>query len=487
MSSAVRKSHSLAQEHLEETQSEQRKHLGQFFTPPEIAEYMASLVCPPDTAGSIRVLDPGAGTGILGIAAARALLARFPLKTVSITAFEVDSRVLGRLHSALAEAEVETNGRLTSTVLERDFLESTEGSLFRESTGPFDVVIANPPYFKTSPSAAGGVEPNAYASFLRRSADLLRMGGQLVFIVPRSFASGFYFRRFRQFLREKLRLEHLHVFESRSSAFKDQSVLQENVIIAYRKDQQDGHRVTISSSSGATDLRDSHVIEVPASTMFSRGGPDSMLRMPTTVEDLELLNRFDSLPNRLRDFGLAISTGPVVPFRATGVLRRDDTSDGKAAPLLWLQHVTADGVRWPIDGFKKPQAISVSAPDKLRVPNQTCILLRRFSAKEDARRLIAGVLREGQLPGAWVGIENHLNFIYRPNGRLEVELAEGLARILNSQQYDDYFRICNGNTQVGATEIRELPLPPATTILSAGRSSAKITTTTKKRSDFTSA
>jgi len=443
----------LAQEHLDDTEPEQRKNLGQYFTPPAIAEFMGARVH--RVGGHVNILDPGAGTGTLGIAAARKLLAE-GTSSVHVTAFENDALVLDRLHAALATAASEARGRLTFEVLARDFLNGDQGSLFDSEMRRFDIVIANPPYFKTSPSTTGG-EPNVYAAFMRRSAELLNDCGHLVFIVPRSFASGFYFRRFRQFLRQRLELESLHVFDSRKSAFKDQSVLQENVIVVYRKGCCGSDTVAVTSSLGADDLVTPRVIHVPRELMYAGAREDAVLRMPTTSDDVALLQRFDSLSCRLEDLNLAISTGPVVPFRAVDLL--STTVNAESIPLLWLQHVTPDGVKWPIAGFKKPQTIASNAPLKLRVPNQTCVLLRRFSAKEDSRRLVAGVLRQSQFPSPWIGIENHVNFIYRPAGQMTVHEAERLAGVLNSRHYDDYFRICNGNTQVGATEIRELPLP----------------------------
>ena len=469
MPTALNKSHDLSRAHVDDTPKEQRKQLGQYFTPIEVAEFMASLI-PRTMTGNLRILDPGAGTGILGIAAAQSLLAG-ATSSISLTSFEVDKSVIERLDAALTSATRNASGRLAVDLRESDFLEATEGSLFSATADRFDIAIANPPYFKTSPSTTlGGTDPNAYARFMRRSAELLVEGGYLVFIVPRSFASGFYFRRFRSFLREHLSLERIHVFESRRDAFKDQSVLQENIIVVYRKGEDETPTVEVSTSVGVEEMKGARLLKVPRDLIYATERDDASIRIPTTAQDVALLKRFDKLPTRLRELSLEISTGPVVPFRAIEHLVADDQAErGSTVPLLWLQHVTAEGVAWPISGFKKPQRLAASAPSKLRVPNQTCVLLRRFSAKEDQRRLVAGVLRGGQLAGPWIGLENHLNFVYRPGGSMQVEEAIGLSRLLNSRTYDDYFRICNGNTQVGATEMRELPLPASQELFQLGR------------------
>ena len=43
-----------------------------------------------------------------------------------------------------------------------------------------------------------------------------------------------------------------------------------------------------------------------------------------------------------------------------------------------------------------------------------------------------------------------------------------LAAILNSKLFDNYFRIFNGNVNVSATELREMPLPSLTLIKQIG-------------------
>jgi adenine-specific DNA-methyltransferase len=96
-------------------------------------------------------------------------------------------------------------------------------------------------------------------------------------------------------------------------------------------------------------------------------------------------------------------------------------------------------------------------------------LLRRFSAKEDERRLVAAPYLRDALPGPVLGLENHLNFIHSEGGELPPRLAVALAALLNSSLFDAYFRLSNGNTQVSATELRALPLPPPPRLAALGR------------------
>jgi adenine-specific DNA-methyltransferase len=132
---------------------------------------------------------------------------------------------------------------------------------------------------------------------------------------------------------------------------------------------------------------------------------------------------------------------------------------------LWLQHVQPGLVTWPLGpSFRKPEHILSAAGPKLLVPNQTYVLMRRFSAKEDERRIIAAPYLEGTLDAAQLGLENHVNFVHRPGGSMTGAEARGLAALLNSSLVDAYFRISSGNTQVSATELRGLPLPSSSAL-----------------------
>jgi adenine-specific DNA-methyltransferase len=191
-----------------------------------------------------------------------------------------------------------------------------------------------------------------------------------------------------------------------------------------------------------------------------------ILHVPLNGQHDEAASIVRSWTHHLSDYGMAVSTGPVVPFRATHLVVSSGQVPVTHAPLLWMQNVKPMQITWPL--HRKNQYIAYEGADKLLVPNHNYVLLRRFSAKEERRRLVAApYLNELDTP--WLGLENHLNYIHRPGGTLSAEETRGLAALLNSQLMDTYFRISNGNTQVSATELRAIPLPPLKTIIEIGQ------------------
>lgn len=157
---------------------EERYRLGQFFTPPAIAAFMADAIrdAEPET-----VLDPGVGGGTLLRAVGEGPL-RFGI--------DVDPLAVALASSTLHDAELAVG----------DFLDSRAWPLSVES---FDAVIANPPYVRhhdLSPahkalaqrySARLGVQisglSGSYVYFFLEALARLTSGGRLVFITPSEF------------------------------------------------------------------------------------------------------------------------------------------------------------------------------------------------------------------------------------------------------------------------------------------------------------
>lgn len=456
-----------------------RHSAGQFFTPPIAARYMAHL------AGTFqdqfRVLDPGAGVGMLACAVCEAAVQQH-IPTLSIIAYESDpvlyalcSFTLDYAREFLHKHDIE----LLIEIHQQDFIEAMAGQLTQTSLWtagsqppqPLDLAILNPPYFKVNQTdhrarlvkdIAHG-RTNMYTMFMALAASSLRAGGRFVSITPRSFCSGAYFKQFRRQFFDTITPEIIHIFDSRRSTFEDADVLQENIILAGERKSiasLASSTILLSRSYGIRDLASPFVQQVERKHILDERQKDPILHMPTSDIDRHLLEVFSHWHNTLATYQLEISTGPVVPFRCTDRLTSVETvMQGAAVPLLWLQHVHRMDIQWPLDRFSKPQGISQNADPKLLVKNTTMVILRRFSAKEDARRITAAVLSENTFETAYIGLENHLNYLYRPHGSLSLAEAAGLAVFLNSSLVDRYFRITNGNTQVNASELRKLPLP----------------------------
>lgn len=492
-SSPMAYAEALGEAYLSFSRHDHRKNGGHYLTPATIARFMAghSSYSEPH----MRVLDPGSGTGILSAAVCEAASRSENVRTVHVDAYETD-RVLAALSQLvlsfsrdwLAQRDI----ALTFDVRHRDFVleyaanlaatsevNGRSGILDGTKTG-YSFVISNPPYFKIGKDDPRAVawapivhgQPNIYAIFMAVSAELLAENGKLVYIVPRSFASGPYFRRFREAFFRRVAPTALHLFESRKDVFKNQTVLQENLIFAARgrmdREALDEGQVLVSHSKAAYDLAERQSVLVDADSVLDWASENKELSIPLCAEDLELVQAMRSWPNTLHSLGLEVSTGPVVPFRATQFLAHTALGNS-SVPLLWMQHVRPMRTAWPSFAAGKPQWIKV-APEssKLLVENATYVLLRRFSAKEEKRRLMAAPLIRGTLDADLVGLENHLNYIRGVSRELDEELAYGLSALLNSTFLDRYFRISNGNTQVSATELRAMPLPAEPDIRSIG-------------------
>jgi adenine-specific DNA-methyltransferase len=128
-------------------------------------------------------------------------------------------------------------------------------------------------------------------------------------------------------------------------------------------------------------------------------------------------------------------------------------------------------LKWPLPKPGKGQYVRIQNESKsILIPNKNYVLLRRFSTKDDKSRLIAAPYFCNFIQSEFIGVENKVNYIYRPQGNLERNEVVGLCALLNSSLFDSYFRIFNGNVNVSATELREMPLPPLEVIKDIGNS-----------------
>lgn len=459
---------------------ENRASLGQFFTSASVARLMASMFSRESRV--VNILDAGAGVGSLS----SALLAEIcnwnnRPKSITITAYEIDPVLVDYLRTSfdicLAAYENEDVNLSTKIYIE-DFIEKSvsmlNGGLSNDTRMFFNYAIVNPPYRKIRINSRErkllkriGIETsNLYTAFLWIILKLLEPNGELVAIVPRSFCNGLYFLSFRKALLETMTIRRIHIFESRERTFKDDKVLQENIIIHAIKTSQKNPLVTISSSASPDeDLIATYCIN--HDYLVKPDDSQAIIHIIPNETALRIKEQIEMLTLTLNDIGLAVSTGRVVDFRAKEFLK-EKMSD-TAVPLIYPAHFMEGFIKWPNKMLRKPDALTEGAKNRgILIPTGFYVLVKRFSSKEEKRRIIAAVYDPSRLSTEMIGFENHLNYFHRNGHGMPRDLAKGLAAFLNSTPVDKFFRQFSGNTQVNATDLRNLRYPSEEKLLAIG-------------------
>lgn len=465
---------------LDEDRKIDRKRLGQYFTPIEVARQMIQTIgALPD---KVRILDPGAGAGILSAAVFAHILSSRPkeITDIELVAYEIDARVSPYLRKTLeicASLSAQHGISFKYTIHIVDFINAVTSCL--HSAEKFDLAILNPPYGRIKSGCNqwrllkkyGLPRSNLYAAFMTLAAILLKDGGRLVSITPRSFCNGPYFLPFRKAFLSQMSLSHVHVYASRNKAFGDDGVLQENIILSAKKSQE-RNDVSVTSSDSPRD-KDISVQTLAHNELVNAQDRNLVIHVVRNNNERDISRFVNALTCRLHDLGINVSTGRVVDFRARQLLRKP--SDAGSVPLLLPSNLIDGYVQWPVARSSKMSAIDYEgSKHKLLIATDNYVLVKRFSSKEQKRRVTAAVLEPSRLECGFIGIENHLNYFHSNGTGLAPDLAKGLAVYLNSTVVDQYFRLFSGHTQVNATDLEMLKYPDAYSLGEMGARIGKV-------------
>lgn len=460
----------------------QRKSLGQFFTGSLVSEYMASLVSKPKSK-SIRILDAGAGTGILTASAALRCL-DLGCKAVHAVLYELDSEAVPNLEQTLKIVQntfSQQRGTFTFEIRCEDFVLARPDK--DKSVQGFDISVINPPYFKyrvkDSPYAKAAADlyhgdPNIYASFLAVVMASMNNGGQMVTITPRSFTNGLYFKGFRSYLLAQSALDLIHIFKHRDKVFKnaDSAVLQENIICRFVRGQSK-ESVIVRSSDCDASINHADEQQYPLELIIDPSNDQRIIRIPESAYEASILRQAETFPTTFEGAGYFISTGRVVEHRTRKYIT-EETSAPNTVPLYRPHNVTPLTTTWTGDHKKEASFMLNEGHEKHTMKNSTFVLLKRFSSKDEKRRLVSGVHLESEHECELIGFGNKTNYIGLSDGKLTVAEAYGLAAIFNSSFMDKYFRCISGNTQVNATEIRIMKFPTREQVKKIGKQAQKL-------------
>ena len=439
-----------------------KEKFAQYLTPVEIASFMAKITMryfqPNDV---VNVLDPGAGTGILSCSLVTELIEKSSL-TINLDAYEIDKSILSELEHSYKT--IKSTKYFKYQIFDKNFITDVGSDIACGVSRKYDVIIMNPPYQKINTNTIYknvlhdiSIDTvNTYSAFIAIGIKMLADNGILTAIVPRSFCNGLYFLPFRRLLYNTTAIKHLHIFESRKDNFKDENVLQENIIIVLKKTTDKSGSVTISYSK---EKKFSEFLEkdVTLVDVIDANNNQYYISIPNYSKKINDI----PLTHTHKELGFEISTGPVVDFRVKEKLRNDTNG----IPLLYTVHIRNSKITWPVVS-KKPNAILLDDREKAKIcfKKGYYILLKRFTSKEEKHRIQATLLSPDDLPNEYFTVENHLNIIHNNKCGLDKDLAINLVAYLNSDYCDNIFRTFSGHTQVNATDLRNMKYPDIITI-----------------------
>ena len=449
-----------------------RAQFGQFLTPGPIANFMSSLF--QNNEERVHLLDAGAGVGSLTAAfLERIVNGLLGVKSIEVTEYEIDillATYLGENLSIYSDLLKQKNIVLKTKIINSDFISDEVLNILEKNRRVFTHAILNPPYKKINTtseyrrllSSIGFETVNLYSAFVGLSLMLLKDGGELVAIIPRSFCNGNYYKSFRNLLIENSAIKRIHLFESRNQAFKEDDVLQENIIIHLVKNVEQGDVIISRSTDG--EFKDLSENTFNFEQIIKPNDKEVFIHIPHIGENL--IENSKSVIYTLSDLGIQVSTGPVVDFRSKEYIFMNP-GNGKV-PLLYANHFNGRDIEWPRES-KKPNAISLnSETQRMLYPKGFYVVVRRFSSKEEKQRVVARVVNPHKLEAEFIGIENHLNVFHFGKKGINEDLAYGLAAFLNSSFVDIYFRSFNGHTQVNATDLKQMKYPSLKSLMKLG-------------------
>ncbi len=455
--------------YLSEFSKEDRKKYGQFFTGIHTAEYMASMFLLSQS-DRVNILDAGCGNVMLAAALIERIVNQTDVKYICLCLYENDNRIFPLMEKNISIIRdfCDKNDISFAVKVERknfitDNIQTWENDSYE---GTFHYIISNPPYKKIlkkseESSAMKKVvygQPNIYALFMAMSAKLLAAEGEMVFITPRSWTSGLYFKEVRSFLLSNCSLETVHLFKSRDKVFEKETILQEIMITKFKKERKQSETIQFCTSDDSSDYEKSTVITVRADNCIVKDGEKNYILLPCDMKDVELLSYMSRFDKSVNTLGFQFKTGAVVEFRNKSKLRYDNSES--VIPLVQACNLSDGILRFGVDTDKAQYFESAGEKTQGFMKNSNTVFLKRFTTKEERRRLQPAVNLVAMHPEIKAfTTENHVNYLVKKNGEISPCEAVGFFILLSSDIWDTYYRMLNGSTQVNAEELNSMPVP----------------------------
>lgn len=339
----------------------------------------------------------------------------------------------------------------------------TQGNtLLKSYEEKFDFIIGNPPYFKIKKSEKIQImyksylygQGNVYALFLVWSLWNINTTGKVSFIIPQSIKNGKYFCRIREEL-IKHNILFINYIDSNKKNLIFNDVEQAVFILGYEKICNKNNNVKLSFSDFGEQ---SSYIQYLQNEIFDNNGfltPCSSIELKL-LKKLKQTKRFKEIEPDLR-FG----NGLFVWNQQKENLVNEN--DERSIPIVYANYVKEGVFIFNPDlntKGRKPFARVVDCNRSFKCSGRK-IIVKRTSSNEKFTRIRACLIDKSfSDKNKDYFIENHLNMLYNikdKNLQIDEETMLYILAFLTSNIANYFIKQVNGNTQVSANELNELP------------------------------
>lgn len=450
---------------IRERSREDNVRLGRFFTKKQTAALMGGMFTPTEKA-HLRILDPGAGTGILSAALLEAIASHGGCQTVALVCYETDATFLPMLENNLERLRKKCRHDYGIKV---KYEIRNENFVTAAVDEPYDMIIANPP---SELLHADRAEIAAYREVCAGATDLaflfavaaaraLAEGGQLVALLPSAYANSAYLEKIRRHLATLGHLERLHLFVAPSKNGAHADSIRKTLVLKFtRSPLAEDATILVSSSPSETSEDITLLPPFPYGRIVNE--ENGSLLLLKSEEDAALLTLVESLPERLSTLGLRMRTGLTLESRYRDQLREEPTEG--AVPLIRPSSMR-NGMVWQKDGV-----FVIPVIPSLAQKNKNMLFIKRVPAKSDARRMVCAVYLASQFARyPRISTHNKLNYIDYADGReMDSPMLHGLYAVLTSDLYESYLALISHSSRINAKDYEELPLPTADVLRKIG-------------------
>jgi len=474
----------LADEFLQSASTEEKNQKGLSFTPRWIAELMARQLKIESSA--ICFLDPGAGTGILTAALCDTLLSSPKSLRIHADVSENNLLLIPYLKQTLQKIKqtfTDSPHQFSFKINQQSFIHQyshliSTTPLFSDarSTLEYDMIITFPPFYKY-PKLNQELQivnnlihgqSNTLAFFLAFSRQLLKENGQMVGIIPRTCCSGLYYKGFRKWLIEPIKIEQIHLFPPEIKTFSN-LFFQENVILKIRKTRKALPEIKITSSTKQNSETNRKLL-VTASSLVQPRDKAKIIPVPVNSRELQVVELVRVWGQQLRQLGYRAVTGPLDPPKVREFLITEKKNEHlDLTVVLEPNHLQQFTIEYPLKTGAESQRILITAQSiNCLVENQRYVLVRRYDRKLLPRRIEAAYYAPALVAAPKIGIVKSLLFIQKQRGKLSLLESLGIMALLNSELINRYLYILNGIRRVSASELNQLPFPGYEKIIKIG-------------------